>query len=83
MIEISNLRKHAKGDAVRLEARIKFLDMTSPYPEKTIYFDSVMACHASQTGLAYLRRGLEKTLSQRQVVRAKNFLRFLRRTHAC
>lgn len=39
MIEISNLRKHAKGDAVRLEARIKFLDMTSPYPEKTIYFE--------------------------------------------
>ena len=40
MIEISNLRKYAtEGGVTRLEADIKFHGMTSPYPEKTIYFE--------------------------------------------
>lgn len=39
MIEISDLRKYARGDKVRLEADIIFRGMTSPYPTNTIYFE--------------------------------------------
>ena len=39
MIEISNLRKYVNGETVRLEADIKFLNMTSICPAKTIYFE--------------------------------------------
>ena len=39
MIELSGLRKYTTGGAVRLEADIKFHGMTSPYPERTIYFE--------------------------------------------
>ena len=41
MIEISNLRKYpARAGVIRLEADINFTDMDSPYPLKTIYFDT-------------------------------------------
>ena len=40
MIEISNLRKYVTdAGTARLEADIAFYGMTSPYPERTIYFD--------------------------------------------
>lgn len=40
MIEISNLRKYiARGGVTRLEADINFTGMTSPYSEKTMYFE--------------------------------------------
>ena len=41
MIEVSNLRQyHTGGDTVRLEADINFTDMDSPYPLKTIYYET-------------------------------------------
>ena len=39
MIEISNLRKRTLGDMTRLEVEINFIGMTSPYSEKTLYYE--------------------------------------------
>lgn len=39
MIEISNLRKYTRGELTRLEVDINFIDMTSPYSERTLYFE--------------------------------------------
>lgn len=41
MIEISNLKKYtvAKGQGVRLEAKIKFFDIDAACPAKTLYFE--------------------------------------------